>query len=131
MRFCLYLILDLGLILGLAFVGSRAFAQEPASASGPAAASVAPASSPTPPAGAASTTATPTTNPPASSPPIRLVPDASGAVPQEQIRELLRYAQEKEFENEKRLRDYTYIEREEQHMLDGRGNVKKVETRTL
>lgn len=34
-------------------------------------------------------------------------------------------------ENEKRLRDYTYIEREEEHKLDGNGQVKKVETRTL
>jgi hypothetical protein len=58
------------------------------------------------------------------------LPDASGAVPQEQIRELLRYAQEREFENEKRLHDYTYIEREEEHRLDGNGHVKKVEIRT-
>ncbi len=43
---------------------------------------------------------------------------------------MLRYAQEKEFENEKRLRDYTYIEREEEHRLDGNGHVKKVESRT-
>jgi hypothetical protein len=66
----------------------------------------------------------------ASAAPIQLVPDASGAVPQEQIRELLRYAQEKEFDNEKRRRDYTYVEREEEHKLDGSGQVKKVETRT-
>ena len=51
-------------------------------------------------------------------------------VPQEQFRELLRYAQDREVENEKRLRDYTYIEREEQHKLDGKGEVKKVQTRT-
>ena len=68
---------------------------------------------------------------PPSAPPTQLLPDVSGTVPQEQIRELLRYAQEKEFENEKRLRDYTYIEREEEHMLDGNGHVKKVKTRTL
>jgi hypothetical protein len=66
----------------------------------------------------------------ASATPIQLVPDASGTVPQEQVRELLRYAQEKEFDNEKRLRDYTYVEREEEHKLDGSGKVKKVETRT-
>jgi len=51
-------------------------------------------------------------------------------VSQEQFRELLRYAQDREVENEKRLHDYTYIEREEEHKLDGDGNVKKVETRT-
>jgi hypothetical protein len=63
-------------------------------------------------------------------PPIQLQPDASGMVPQEQFRELLRYAQDREVENEKRLRDYTYIEREEEHKLDGQGEVTKVETWT-
>jgi hypothetical protein len=63
-------------------------------------------------------------------PPIKLQPDPSGAVPQAQFRELLRYAQDREVENEKRLRDYTYVEREEEHKLDGSGTVKKTETRT-
>jgi len=63
-------------------------------------------------------------------PPIKLEPDASGIIPQEQFRELLRYAQDREVENEKRLRDYTYIEREEERKLDSNGHVKKVETRT-
>jgi hypothetical protein len=63
-------------------------------------------------------------------PPINLEPNASGVVPQAQFRELLRYAQDREVENEKRLRDYTYIEGEEEHKLDGSGNVKKTETRT-
>ena len=64
------------------------------------------------------------------SPPIDLRPDASGAVPSEQIRELLRHAEEKDIANDKQQRDYTYIEREEQHHLDGHGAVKKVESRT-
>ncbi len=64
------------------------------------------------------------------SPPIELTPDASGTVSQEQIRELLRRVAEKDIANDKRLRDYTYIQREEQHRLDGKGNVKKVESRT-
>ena len=68
---------------------------------------------------------------PPATPPIELKPDASGTVPQEQIRELLRRVAEKDLENEKRLRDYTYIEREEEHKLDEKGNVKKVESRTL
>jgi hypothetical protein len=63
-------------------------------------------------------------------PPITLEPDASGVIPQAQFRELLRCAQDREVENEKRLRDYTYIEREEEHRLDGSGNVRKTETRT-
>jgi hypothetical protein len=62
--------------------------------------------------------------------PIELKPDASGAVPPEQIRELLLRAAEKDLENDKQLRDYTYIEREEQRKLDGHGGVKKVESRT-
>jgi hypothetical protein len=66
----------------------------------------------------------------ASRPPITLEPDASGTVPPGQIRELLRRVAEKDLENEKRLRDYTYIERQEEHRLDGRGQVKKVESRT-
>jgi len=65
---------------------------------------------------------------------IDLKPDAAGVVPPEQIRDLLRRAEEKDLENEKRLRDYTYIEREERHKLNGRGGepdgVKKIDSRT-
>lgn len=67
---------------------------------------------------------------PAAVPAMDLRPDASGTVPQEQIRELLRRVAEKDLENEKRLRDYTYVQREEEHTLDGRGKVKKIESRT-
>jgi hypothetical protein len=66
--------------------------------------------------------------------PVDLKPDASGAVPVEQIRELLLRAEAKDLENDKQQRDYTYIEREERHQLDGRGGVpgevKKIESRT-
>ena len=62
--------------------------------------------------------------------PLDLKPDATGAVPAEQIRELLRRAEAKDLENDKRERDYTYLEREEQHHLDGHGKVKKIESRT-
>jgi hypothetical protein len=58
------------------------------------------------------------------------MPDATGSVPPERIRELLVRAEERDLENDKRQRDYTYIEREEQHHLDGHGGVKKVESRT-
>ena len=61
---------------------------------------------------------------------IDLKPDASGAVPAEQIRELLLRAEAKELENEKRQRDYTFIQRDEEHKLDGHGGVKKSESRT-
>jgi hypothetical protein len=63
--------------------------------------------------------------------PIDLKPDASGAVPVEQIRELLRGAEEKDIQNDRQQRDYTYVEREEEHHLDGHGAVKKTESRTL
>jgi hypothetical protein len=59
-----------------------------------------------------------------------LHPDASGSVPQEQMRDLLRRAAGKDLENNKRLRNYTYIQREEQRSLDKRGAVKKTEIRT-
>jgi hypothetical protein len=63
-------------------------------------------------------------------PPIDLKPDVSGAVPAEQIRELIVRAERKELENEKRQRDYTFIQRGEEHKLDGHGGVKKSESRT-
>jgi hypothetical protein len=49
----------------------------------------------------------------------------AGVVPAEQIRELLRQAEEKDLENDKQQRDYTYIERVERHQLDGHGGVKQ------
>ncbi len=65
-----------------------------------------------------------------SSPAVDLVPDAAGAVPPQQIRALLQEAEEKDIENDKRQRDYTYVERQEEHKLDDKGNVKKIEIRT-
>lgn len=62
--------------------------------------------------------------------PVDLKPDEAGTIPPVQIRELLRRAEEKDIENDKRQRDYTYVEREERHLLDGHGDVKKVESRT-
>jgi hypothetical protein len=66
----------------------------------------------------------------ASRPSVTLEPDVSGVVPPEQIRALLRKAETNDVENNKRLRDYTYVERVEQHKLDGHGQVKKVESTT-
>jgi hypothetical protein len=64
-------------------------------------------------------------------PPIDLKADGGGAVAPEQIRKLLLRAEEKDLQNDKRQRDYTYVEREERHVLDGRGGIKKIESRTL
>lgn len=49
---------------------------------------------------------------------------------QDQIRALIRQVAEKDMENDKKQRDYTYIERTAEHRLDGKGNVKSTETRT-
>lgn len=65
-----------------------------------------------------------------SQPSPELAPDASGIISQEQARELIRLVAEKDVENDKKQRDYTYIQREEEHTLDGKGQIKKTETRT-
>jgi hypothetical protein len=56
--------------------------------------------------------------------------DASGKLSQEQMQQLLRIVADKDLENDKRLRDYTYIERDEEHKLDGKGQVKSTEVKT-
>ena len=63
-------------------------------------------------------------------PAFELKPDASGNVPQEQIRELLRRVSENDLGNFKRLRNYTFVQRQETQQLDGHGKVKKVESKT-
>ncbi|HZQ24131.1 MAG TPA: hypothetical protein VFA89_15170 [Terriglobales bacterium] len=52
------------------------------------------------------------------------------ALSQDQIRELIRQVAEKDIENDKRQRNYTYVQREEEHKLDGKGQVKSVESHT-
>jgi hypothetical protein len=64
-------------------------------------------------------------NPPA---PAAIIPAPS--LSEEQIRELIRQTAEKDMENDKRQRDYTYIQREEEHRLDGKGQVKSTEIKT-
>jgi len=49
---------------------------------------------------------------------------------QDQIKELIRKAADRDLANVKVQRDYTYIEREEEHKLDGKGNTKSVESKT-
>jgi hypothetical protein len=60
-----------------------------------------------------------------------LKPDAHGNLSQEQMQQLFRVVAEKDIENDKKLRDYTYIERDEEHKLDGKGNVKSTESATF
>jgi len=59
-----------------------------------------------------------------------LTPDADGALSQEQMRALTRVVAENYRANYKQQRDYTYIEREVQKKLDGKGQVKSTEVRT-
>lgn len=46
------------------------------------------------------------------------------------MEQLFRVVAEKDIANEKKLRDYTYIDREVETRLDGKGNTKSTETRT-
>src|ERR1700677_3367584 len=59
-----------------------------------------------------------------------LRPDANGNLSQEQMQQLLRVVADKDMENDKRLRDYTYVERDEEHRLDGKGQVKSTDAKT-
>ena len=47
-----------------------------------------------------------------------------------QIRELIRNSADKDVENTKRERDYTYVRRDEERKLDGNGRVKSTESKT-
>jgi len=49
---------------------------------------------------------------------------------EDQIRALIRQTAEKDMENDKKQRDYTYMQREEEHKLDGHGQVKSTEIKT-
>ena len=59
-----------------------------------------------------------------------LTPDANGRLSQQQMEQLLRVAAEKDLENDKKQLNYTYIQRSEEHHLDGRGQVKSTESKT-
>lgn len=49
---------------------------------------------------------------------------------QEQIRTLIKRAAENDMENDKKLRNYTYVQEEVSHKLDGNGKVKTTESKT-
>jgi hypothetical protein len=71
-----------------------------------------------------------TQTPPDANSLLDLKPDANGALSQEQMQRLLRVVADKDMENDKRLRDYTYVERDEEHRLDSKGQVKSTEVKT-
>ena len=96
----------------------------------PAPSAQAPASSPDHPEQASSSPSIIERKPESQSPKPDLTPDANGALSQEQMQQLFRVVADKDIENDKRQRDYTYIEQEVQHNLDGKGKVKSTETKT-
>jgi hypothetical protein len=61
---------------------------------------------------------------------VELTPDRNGQLSQEQIRRLMQEVSDKDQENDKKRKDYTYIQREEEHTLDGKGKIKSIEIRT-
>ena len=63
-------------------------------------------------------------------PALDLTPDANGSLSQAQMQALFRVVAEKDIENEKRLRNYTYIERQVQNSVNGRGKIKSSEVNT-
>ncbi len=56
--------------------------------------------------------------------------NSSPTLSEDQIRALIRQTAEKDMENDKRQRDYTYVQREEEHRLDGKGQAKSTEIKT-
>jgi hypothetical protein len=64
-------------------------------------------------------------------PALDLTPDANGSLSQAQMQELFRVVAEKDRENDKRQRDYTYIKRQVENKLDGNGKTKSVEVQTF
>ena len=58
------------------------------------------------------------------------MPDGNGKLSQEQMQKLFRIVADKDIENQKRQRDYTYIDREVENKLDGRGQTKSTEVKT-
>src|SRR5271169_1079927 len=63
------------------------------------------------------------------------VPDlrtgTDGKLSQEQMQQLFRVVADKDIENDKRQRDYTYIDREVENKLDGKGHIKSTEVKTF
>jgi hypothetical protein len=57
-------------------------------------------------------------------------PSSPATLSEDQIRDLIRQSADNDLENDKKQRNYTYVEREEERRLDGQGQVKSTEVRT-
>lgn len=55
---------------------------------------------------------------------------APSTLSQDQIRDLIRRSADNDIQNDKKQRDYTYVERQEMRKLNGKGQVKSTETET-
>ena len=58
------------------------------------------------------------------------LPSVRGSLSKDQIRTLIRKVAANDIENDKKQRDYTYIERDIEKSLDGKGHTKSTETKT-
>jgi len=63
-------------------------------------------------------------------PSLDLTPDANGKLSQEQMQALFRVVADKDLANQKLAHNYTYVERDVQNSLDGKGNTKSTEIKT-
>src|SRR5438270_4985034 len=63
-------------------------------------------------------------------PEIDLTPDAHGSISQSKIEQLFRVVGRKDMENDKRRRDYTYVERQVENRVDAKGKIKSTEAKT-
>lgn len=68
---------------------------------------------------------------PAATAKLDLTPDANGKLSQEQMQALLRVVADKDLTNDKRQRDYTYVEHDVENHLDGKGQRRSTEKKTF
>lgn len=66
----------------------------------------------------------------ASKPASLSLPSVPGSLSQDQMKEIIQKVAANDIENDKRQRDYTYIERDVENNLDGKGQTKSTETKT-
>ena len=59
-----------------------------------------------------------------------LAPGPDGKLSQRQMQQLLRVVADKDLENQKRAHDYTFVDREVENKLDGKGQTKSTEVKT-
>jgi len=60
----------------------------------------------------------------------QVVPSSKVTLSEDQIRELISKAADNDMQNDKQQRNYTYVERQEERRLDGKGQVKSTEVKT-